>query len=58
MNHPLKDLTDLSNQETITKLNGELAILKSEESIEEYQILATISGWSKKKIDKFILILS
>lgn len=29
---------------TITKFNGDLAILKLEESIEEYQILATISG--------------
>ena len=29
---------------TITKLNGELASLKAEEAIEEYQILATLSG--------------
>lgn len=35
---------------TITKFNGELAILKSEESIEEYQILATISGMIQEEI--------
>ncbi|WP_404900284.1 endonuclease MutS2 [Priestia filamentosa] len=29
---------------TITKLNGELSSLKAEEAIEEYQILATLSG--------------
>ncbi len=29
---------------TVTKLNGELSILKSEEAMEEYQILATLSG--------------
>lgn len=29
---------------TVTKLNGELASLKAEEAIEEYQILATLSG--------------
>lgn len=35
---------------TITKVNRELAILKSEESIEEYQILATISGMIQEEI--------
>ena len=35
---------------TITKFNGELVILKSEESIEEYQILATISGMIQEEI--------
>ena len=34
----------------ITKFNAELAILKSEESIEEYQILATISGMIQEEI--------
>ncbi|QUG43028.1 endonuclease MutS2 [Psychrobacillus sp. INOP01] len=34
----------------ITKFNGELATLKSEESIEEYQILATISGMILEEI--------
>lgn len=29
---------------TVTKLNGELASLKAEETMEEYQILATLSG--------------
>ena len=29
---------------TISKLNAELAVLKAEESMEEYQILATLSG--------------
>lgn len=29
---------------TVTKLNGELANLKAEEAMEEYQILATLSG--------------
>ncbi len=29
---------------TVTKLNGELASLKAEEAMEEYQILATLSG--------------
>jgi len=29
---------------TVTKLNGELSILKAEEAMEEYQILATLSG--------------
>lgn len=29
---------------TVTKLNGELASLRAEEAIEEYQILATLSG--------------
>ena len=29
---------------TVAKLNGELAGLKAEEAMEEYQILATLSG--------------
>ncbi|EON72663.1 endonuclease MutS2 [Lysinibacillus sphaericus] len=29
---------------TVAKLNGELAVLKAEEAMEEYQILATLSG--------------
>jgi len=29
---------------SVTKLNGELSILKAEEAMEEYQILATLSG--------------
>jgi MutS2 family protein len=37
---------------TITKLNGELASLKAEEAIEEYQILATLSGMLLENIHK------
>lgn len=35
---------------TISKLNGELAVLKAEESMEEYQILATLSGMVLEEI--------
>ncbi len=35
---------------TVTKLNSELAILKAEEAMEEYQILATLSGMILEKI--------
>ncbi|WP_026909122.1 endonuclease MutS2 [Paucisalibacillus globulus] len=36
---------------TVTKLNGELAILKAEEAIEEYQILAALSGMILENLD-------
>ncbi|MFF2879512.1 endonuclease MutS2 [Gottfriedia sp. NPDC057991] len=35
---------------TVTKLNSELASLKAEEAMEEYQILATLSGMILEKI--------
>ncbi|MGE8206848.1 endonuclease MutS2 [Heyndrickxia sp. NPDC080065] len=36
---------------TVTKLNGELASLKAEEAMEEYQILATLSGMILENLD-------
>ncbi|YCA41504.1 endonuclease MutS2 [Bacillus sp. JZ8] len=39
-----KGATVFIEPNTITKLNGELSSLKAEEAIEEYQILATLSG--------------
>ncbi|MBY8914247.1 endonuclease MutS2 [Bacillus sp. YC2] len=37
---------------TVAKLNGELASLKSEEAVEEYQILATLSGMILESINE------
>ncbi len=39
-----KGATVFIEPSTVTKLNGELATLKAEEAMEEYQILATLSG--------------
>lgn len=39
-----KGTTVFMELNTVTKLNGELSILKAEEAMEEYQILATLSG--------------
>lgn len=39
-----KGATVFIEPNTVTKLNGELASLKAEEAMEEYQILATLSG--------------
>ncbi|MCG0056809.1 hypothetical protein L6R34_31065, partial [Escherichia coli] len=35
---------------SITKLNAELAILKAEEEVEEYQILASLTGLVLEKL--------
>ncbi|WP_232699527.1 endonuclease MutS2 [Brevibacillus daliensis] len=45
-----KGSTVFIEPEAISKLNVELAMLKSEESIEEYQILATLCGMISEKI--------
>lgn len=39
-----KGTTVFMELNSVTKLNGELSILKAEEAMEEYQILATLSG--------------
>ncbi|KMK74349.1 endonuclease MutS2 [Alkalihalobacillus pseudalcaliphilus] len=45
-----KGSTAFIEPNSITKLNQELVILKTEESVEEYQILATLSGMITEKL--------
>ncbi|MGG0179200.1 endonuclease MutS2 [Gottfriedia acidiceleris] len=45
-----KGATVFIEPSTVTKLNSELASLKAEEAMEEYQILATLSGMILEKI--------
>ncbi|WP_100401921.1 endonuclease MutS2 [Bacillus sp. FJAT-42315] len=47
-----KGTTAFIEPSTVTKLTAELATLKAEEAVEEYQILATLSGMLLEQISK------